>query len=83
MKADLYVQGHFWASIDVPGDSLLALLAKGMISEANRKAQQLANELNDLDQVQCSISLRIKDPVSFTPDTDDHLDAFTPDSPEP
>jgi len=68
MKADLYVQGNFWATIIVPGDSLLALLAKGMITEATRKAQQLAKELNDLDQVQCSINLRFRHPTDFTPD---------------
>ena len=67
MKADLYVQGAFWATIIVPGDSLLALLAKGMITEANRKAEQLAKELNDLDQVQCSINLRFRHPVNYVP----------------
>jgi len=71
MKANLYVQGNFWATILVPGDSLLALLAKGMITEANRKAQQLAKELNDLDQVQCSINLRVRHPVDYTPDPGD------------
>ncbi|TEU08466.1 MAG: hypothetical protein E3J25_11980 [Anaerolineales bacterium] len=70
MKADLYVQGHFWASIDIPGDSLLALLAKGMITEANEKAQALAKELNDLNQVHCSVSLRLSHPVTYTPDTE-------------
>jgi len=65
MKADLYVQGNFWATIVVPGDSLLALLAKGMITEATCKAQQLANELNDLDQIQCSINLRFRHPVDY------------------
>jgi len=68
MKADLFVQGNFWATIIIPGDSLLALLAKGMISEATRKAEQLAKELNDLDQVQCSINLRFRHPVDYTPD---------------
>ncbi|MBA7633504.1 hypothetical protein ES703_41072 [subsurface metagenome] len=71
MKADLYVQGNFWATIIIPGDSLLALLAKGMIAEANLKAQQLARELNDLDQVQCSVSLRFSDPVTYShPESD-------------
>ena len=67
MKADLYVQGNFWATLIIPGDSLLAVLAKGMIDEANRKAQQLAKELNDLNQVQCSINLRFRHPVDYTP----------------
>lgn len=67
MKADLYVQGHFWATIEVPGDSLLALLAQGMISRAERLATQLQDDLNALEGVDCSISLRIKKPVSFTP----------------
>lgn len=67
MKADLYVQGNFWATIIVPGDSLLALLTKGMITEATRKAAQLANDLNDLDQVQCSINLRFRHPTGEQP----------------
>ncbi len=68
MKADLYVQGHFWASIDIPGDSLLALLAKGMITEANEKAAQLARELTDLDQIQCTVTLCIRhDPDQVAP----------------
>ena len=71
MKADLYVQGQFWASIDVPGDSLLALLAKGMLTEVTEKADQLKHDLELVDGVACSIHLRIKDPVSFIPDTQD------------
>ncbi|GAI13699.1 unnamed protein product, partial [marine sediment metagenome] len=58
MKADLYVQGNFWATVDVPDDGLLTLLAKGMITEAQRKAQQLRRDLDSLDGVQCSISIR-------------------------
>lgn len=70
MKADLYVQGRHWATIQLAQHSLLALLAKGMITEANEKAQQLARELTDLDQVQCSISLRFRHPVTYTPSTE-------------
>ncbi|MBA7639367.1 hypothetical protein ES703_47025 [subsurface metagenome] len=66
MKADLYVQGHFWATIDVPGDGLLALLASGMITEAQRKADQLQADLNAIDGVVCSIHLRLKEPVTYT-----------------
>ena len=66
MKADLYIQGHFWATIDVPGDSLIALLAKGMITEAQHKADQLQADLNAIDGVQCSIHLRVKQPVTYT-----------------
>lgn len=65
MKADLYVQGHFWGTIDLPGDSLLALLAKGMITEAQQKAEQLRQDLNDLDGVSCSISLRLQGHVTY------------------
>lgn len=71
MKADLYVQGNFWATIIIPSDSLLALFAKGMITEANRKAAQLATDLSNLDDVKCSIHLRFRHPVTDTPDTDD------------
>lgn len=65
MKADLYVQGHFWATIIIPGDGLLALLAKGMIAEANLRAQQLTTVIDDLDQVHCSVSLRFEEPVTY------------------
>lgn len=79
MKADLYVQGHFWATIDVPGDSLLALLAQGMISRAERLAHQLKSDLNALEGVNCSISLRLKSPVAFSPpDTSQDPDAVAP-----
>jgi len=71
MKADLYVQGRYWATIDLPGDHLLALLATGMITEATRKAEQLAADLAELDGVKCSISLRIKGLVNFPPELDD------------
>jgi len=67
MRADLYVQGHFWATIDVPGDSLLALLAKGMITEANAKADQLKADLNGIDGVKCSIHLRLKGALIYPP----------------
>jgi len=66
MKADLYVQGRFWASIDVPGDSLLALLAAGMITEAQHKADQLKADLNAIDGVVCSIHMRLKNPVTYS-----------------
>ncbi len=69
MKADLYVQGHFWATIDVPGDSLLALLAKGMITEAQQRADQLKADLNGIDGVKCSIHLRLQDRVIYPPGT--------------
>ena len=71
MKAELYVQGTYWATIDVPGDGLLALLAQGMIAQAKQKAAQLQRDLNDLDGVVCSISLRLQAPTTYTPDTAD------------
>jgi len=71
MKADLYVQGNYWATIDVPGDGLLALLAQGMITQAKQKAAQLQRELNDLDGVVCSISLRLQAPTTYPPGTGD------------
>lgn len=73
MKANLFIQGHFWASIDIPGDGLLALLAKGMITEANEKAAQLARELTDLNDVQCTVTLSIRHAPTYSPwppDTD-------------
>jgi len=79
MKANLYLQGNFLASIEIPGDSLLALLAKGMITEATQKAQELARELNDLDQVRCSVSLRIQHgPAYAVPDDTADPDQVAP-----
>lgn len=65
MRADIYVQGDFWASITIPGDSLIALLAKGMITEANEKVEHLATELADLDQVQVSVNMHLRHPVTY------------------
>ncbi|MBA7581819.1 hypothetical protein ES708_23730 [subsurface metagenome] len=70
MKADLYVQGNFWATVDVPDDGLLALLPKGMIIEIQRKAEQLRQDLDSLDGVQCSISIRYQHPATDIPDTE-------------
>ncbi|MBA7592681.1 hypothetical protein ES708_34874 [subsurface metagenome] len=70
MKADLYVQGHFWATIDVPGDSLLTLLASGMITEAQQRAAQLEADLNAIDGVQCSIHIRYHHLAPDIPDTE-------------
>lgn len=60
MKADLFVQGIYWATIQIPDNSLLDLLAKGMITEASEKAAALACELTDLDHIECSVSLHIR-----------------------
>ncbi len=70
MKADLYVQGHHWATIEVPGDSLLSLLAQGMITRANLQAAALHKNLLGLPSLQCSISIRINEPVTYSPDTE-------------
>jgi len=64
MKADLYVQGNFWATIDIQPDGLLALLAQGIITEATKKATQLQSDLNSIDGVNCSVSLRWPMPVA-------------------
>ena len=69
MKADLYVQGHFWATIDLPADSLLALMAQGMISHAKQRAAKLEAELNSIDSVRCTVSLNFREAATFpTPD---------------
>lgn len=66
MKADLYIQGHFFAAIDLPGDSLLALLAKGMITEATARAALFQQDLQSIEGVECSISLRFKSPITYS-----------------
>ena len=72
MKANLYVQGHFWATIDLPGDSLLALLAKGMITEAQHRADQLKADLDGIDGVKCSIHLRLQGATIYPPGDPHH-----------
>lgn len=67
MKADLYVQGRYWASIDVPGDSLLALLAQGLATRAKILGHQLQEELVSIDGITCTVSLRFKEPTTYTP----------------
>ena len=67
MKAELYVQGHFWATIEIPGDGLLALLAAGMISHTEHRADELKRYLEHLAQVHCAISLRAKQPLRYHP----------------
>lgn len=67
MKAEVYIQGTYWATIDVRGDGLLALLAQGMIAQAKQKAAQLQRDLNNLKGVSCYISLHLKEPVTDPP----------------
>ena len=65
MKADLYVQGAFWATIVLTSDSLLTLLADGMIAQATTKAAALQADLRAIEGVKCSISLRYAVPVTY------------------
>jgi len=67
MKADLYLQGHYWATIVLPGDSLLALLAHGMITEATHKCAQLKADLEAIDGVHCVISMSVKGSTIYPP----------------
>jgi len=80
MKADLYVQGRFWATVLLPGDSLLALLAQGMIAQATDKAAELQSDLGAIEGVKCSISLRYKVPVTYETDTPDPTNPSQPES---
>lgn len=86
MEADLYVQGHYCATIDLPGDGIIALLAKGMITHAEHHAKLLQQELNAIDGVTCQISLRYKQPVSYKtlPEHQDpHEEISWPDTKRP
>jgi len=65
MKADLFVQGDYWASFDLPGDSLLALLAAGITATAEKTALRLKSECGDLGQVECSVNIRWHRPVTY------------------
>lgn len=58
MNADLYVQGRFWATISIPGDSLLALFAEGMVTHAAHQAELLQENHDMLGTVACSIHMR-------------------------
>jgi len=69
MEADLYVQGTFWATIDLQPDGLLAFLAQGMITQATKKAEQLERDIASIDGVHCSVSLRWTPPVAAPTET--------------
>jgi len=69
MKADLYVQGLFWATVDVPDDGLLAMLADGTLTHATERASQLQHDFDNIDGIKCSISLRFSEPVADPSDT--------------
>lgn len=74
MIADLYVQGRFWATILLPGDSLLALLADGIVAQATLKAAELHADLEAIEGVKCCISLRYKAPLTYHDDSPDPPD---------
>jgi len=67
MKADLYVQGNFWATMDVPGDAFLTILAKGILAHARGQIDTLERDMQELQGISCSISLRVKLPTVYTP----------------
>jgi len=79
MEADLYVQGRFWATVDVPSGGLLDLLAQGMITQTTEKAAQLQSDINDIDGAYCCISLRWKVPA---PPPNDTINNSNPSHPE-
>lgn len=68
MKADLFVQGNYWASFDIPGDSLLALLAAGITATAEKTALRLQSEVGDLGHVECSVNIRWHHPTTYNTD---------------
>lgn len=71
MKADLYVQGNYWATIDLPGHSLLAVLSKGILTHAQGQVHRLKEDLETLQGITCTISLSIKPPTTYSPSKGD------------
>lgn len=71
MKANIYVQGTHWATIDIPPHSVLGLLAQGILTHYLRVAHHLEHTMLHLDGVQCQISLRVKE-LAGPPDPAPH-----------
>lgn len=48
MKADVFINGKFSNQIDVSDDSLVCLLARGLIDEGSRKVSYMKSKLESL-----------------------------------
>ena len=58
MKADLYVQGQYQATIDLPAHSPIALVAKVMTAFSEDVAKLLKPHPANIAGISCTISLR-------------------------
>jgi len=58
MKADLYVQGHYQATIDLQDHGLIALVAKRMTAFSEDVAKLLKPHPANIAGISCTISLR-------------------------
>lgn len=58
MEANVYIEGEFWATILIPGDSPLAFLAKAITDQVNAVHSPAGLEPANLNCITCTISLR-------------------------
>lgn len=62
MRANIYLEGAFWATILIPGDSPLATLALGLANQAPPDTLTALRRTPTIDRVICMISLTLKPP---------------------
>lgn len=66
MRANIYLEGAFWATILIPGDSPLATLALGLANQAAPYSYSTLHPKPTIDDVTCTISLSLK-PSKYPP----------------
>jgi len=64
MKANIYLEGAFWATIEIPGDSPLATLAQALANQANELQPTFTTNHLTAEDVNCAITLNLK-PSSY------------------
>ncbi len=86
MKADLYVQGVYQATIDLQPNGLIALVAKRMTAFAEDTAKLLKPHPANIAGISCTISLRYKKKPLYSDKTappHPHKEAPWPDKERP
>lgn len=73
MEANVYIEGEFWATILIPGDSPLAFLAKAITDQVNAVRSPAGLEPANLDCITCTISLRTGQQLYAEPVTEEHI----------
>lgn len=63
LAADLYVDGRFWATVQIPTNSPLATLAQVLSADAYRQSCQLQDDTIALDAAWTHLSLHLCRPL--------------------